>query len=202
MKELILIGGGGHCRACIDVIEQQGIFAIGGIVDLEARKGEKVLGYEIVASDSELSDLLTKFHFFLVTLGQIISCSRRRQIFDTIRAGGGELPSIISPLAYVSRHAQIGSGTIVMHHALVNAGARVGNNCIINTKSLIEHDAAIGDHCHVSTGSVVNGGVVIEEGTFWGSGAVAREYIRVGKNSVIGCNATVKYSLPDNNTCK
>ena len=34
MKELILIGGGGgHCRSCIDVIEQEQKFKIAGIID-------------------------------------------------------------------------------------------------------------------------------------------------------------------------
>jgi len=202
MKDLILIGGGGHCRACIDVIEQHGVYSIAGIVDREERKGEKVLGYEIVASDDELHILFSRFRFFLVTLGQITNWARRKQLFDAVRAGGGELAVIVSPLAYVSRHARIGSGTIVMHHALVNAGAEVGSNCIVNTKALIEHDVTIGDHCHISTGSLVNGGVVIEEGSFWGSGAVARENIQVGRNSVIGCNATVKQSLPGGNTFK
>ncbi len=28
MKEIILIGGGGHCKACIDVIEQTGFYNI------------------------------------------------------------------------------------------------------------------------------------------------------------------------------
>ena len=31
--EIILLGGGGHCRSCIDVIEQAGDFNIAGIVD-------------------------------------------------------------------------------------------------------------------------------------------------------------------------
>ena len=36
MKEkLILIGGGGHCKSCIDVIEQENKYEIAGIVDLK-----------------------------------------------------------------------------------------------------------------------------------------------------------------------
>jgi hypothetical protein len=31
-------GGGGHCRSCIDVIEQQGRFAIAGIIDLPGKQ--------------------------------------------------------------------------------------------------------------------------------------------------------------------
>ena len=34
MKDIVLIGGGGHCKAVIDVVEQEGRFNIIGIIDL------------------------------------------------------------------------------------------------------------------------------------------------------------------------
>ena len=41
MKNLYLIGGGGHCKSCIDVIEQEKKYKIKGIFDL-LKKLEKV----------------------------------------------------------------------------------------------------------------------------------------------------------------
>ena len=194
-NELILIGGGGHCRSCIDVIEQQGVYSIAGIVDLEEKRGDFVLGYGIIASDADLPRLFRQYRAFLITLGQIKSCERRKQLFQLILQEGCDLPAIVSPLAYVSRHAQVGRGTIVMHHALVNAGAVIGDNCIINSKALIEHDAVVGDHCHVATAGIVNGGVVVGSETFFGSGAVARECVRIEDSSIIGCNVSVKKDI-------
>ena len=72
-----------------------------------------------------------------------------------------------------------------MHQAMVNVGAVVDDNSIINSKALVEHDAVIGKHCHIATGGIINGGVIVEDETFWGSGAVSREYIIVGKRSVV-----------------
>jgi len=173
MKEkIILVGGGGHCCSCIDVIEADGRYDIAGIVDVPEKVGEQVLGHPIIASDDQLGSLVTEHTNFLITVGQIKSSSLRRRLYDKLRALDATLPAIISPRAYVSRHAFIGQGTIVMHDALVNAGARVGSNCILNTKSLIEHDAVVGDHCHISTGAVVNGDVRVGEGAFVGSHAV------------------------------
>jgi hypothetical protein len=45
--KIILVGGGGHCHSCIDVIEQEGKFEIAGIVDA-IKGGEKVLGYPVL----------------------------------------------------------------------------------------------------------------------------------------------------------
>ena len=36
-KNIILIGGGGHCKSCIDVIEAEDKFEIAGIVDNDTK---------------------------------------------------------------------------------------------------------------------------------------------------------------------
>jgi len=190
-ETIVLIGGGGHCRSCIDVIEQEGRFKIAGIVDLPEKLHQSVLGYLIIGSDKDLPELIALHTNVLITLGQIKSPARRRDLFNSARALGARFPVVKSPLSYVSKHARIGEGTIVMHQALVNAKARIGLNCIINTKALVEHDASIGDHCHISTGAIVNGGVEVGEGTFWGSGAVSKEYTSIPPNSFIKANCTM-----------
>ena len=197
MKErIILIGGGGHCKSCIDVIEQAETFNIVGIVDVPEKLHQKILDYEIIATDNDLPQLVNEYENFLITLGQIKSPAKRTRLFKTLKESGAKLPVIISPLAYVSKHTEIGDGTIIMHHALINAGAKIGNNCIINTKALIEHDAIIGDHCHIATGAIINGGVKVGTGTFFGSNAVCKEYIEIGENTVIGCGATIVNDVP------
>ena len=190
MKEkIILIGGGGHCSACVDVIEQEGRFAIAGIVDVPEKKQHNILGYSVIGSDADLVELIKMFQNVLITLGQIKSPNRRMELFNGLMQMGACFPVIQSPLAYVSPHAHVAEGSIIMHHALINAGARVGRNCIINTKALVEHDAVIEDHCHISTGAVVNGGVAIGSGSFFGSGAVSKEYTSMPANSFIKANS-------------
>jgi sugar O-acyltransferase (sialic acid O-acetyltransferase NeuD family) len=197
MHKIILIGGGGHCKSCIDVIEQAGTFQIAGIVDVPEKLHQKILGYEIIATDDDLPDLVKEHRNCLVTLGQIKSPEKRIRLFEKVKELGGRLPGIISPLAYVSKHARLEEGTIVMHHALINAGAQIGNNCIINTRALIEHDAVIAEHCHIATGAIINGGVRVGAGTFFGSNAVTREYIEIGENSIIGCGAKIIVEFED-----
>lgn len=176
--KLILIGGGGHCKSCIDVIEQEGKFEIAGIVDKSTNR-EELLGYSILSNDEKLPELRLIFDYAFITVGQIKSPLARMRIFEYIKSLGFLLPKIISPRAYVSLHAIIGEGTIIMHDAIVNAGASVGRNCIINTRALIEHDSSVGDHSHISTTAVINGGVTVGQGTFVGSNATTREYTNI-----------------------
>lgn len=177
--DIILIGGGGHCRSVIDVIEQEGKYEIAGIIDKKELIGSKVLNYEVIGCDDDLPQLSKKYRFAIITAGQIKSPELRKKLFKLANEAGLKLPVIISPRAYVSKHSQVEEGTVIMHDALINTNAKIGKNCIINTKALIEHDATIEDHCHISTSSVVNGGVKIKSGTFFGSNATSKQEVEI-----------------------
>lgn len=180
-KEIILVGGGGHCVSCIDVIEQEGKFQIAGIVDAK-KNSDQILGYPVLGNDSHLPSLRKIYKYALVTIGQIKTPSIRMRLYEHLDILGFELPTIISPRAYVSKNAVMLGGSIIMHDVLINARAEIGNNCIINTKALIEHDSIIGSHCHISTGAIINGGVIVGCGSFIGSNAVVRQSTKISKN--------------------
>jgi len=191
-QKLILIGGGGHATSCIDVIEAEGKFIIEGIVDLKEKIGHKTLGYPVIASDEDLPDLCRKNYSFLITIGHMGERLKRDNLIAILKKNNAKIATIISPFAYISKHAKIAQGTIIMHHALVNANAVIGENCIINSKALIEHDCKIGNNCHISTGAIVNGAVSIVDGVFFGSGAVAKQSISIAENSFIKANSLVR----------
>ena len=154
MNKIILIGGGGHCKSVIDVIEQEARFEIAGIIDKPELLGTKILGYPVIGNDSDIEILAKKYKYALVTVGQIKSPLLRIKLFDLAAKAGFTLPSIVST-CHASKHSKIGNGTVVMHHAIINANVSIGNNCIINSKALIEHDCSISNNCHISTNATL-----------------------------------------------
>ncbi|MGZ3929763.1 MAG: PglD-related sugar-binding protein, partial [Mucilaginibacter sp.] len=72
-KPLILIGGGGHCKSCIDVIESANEWEIIGILDGNMKPGDNVLNYSVVGDDSDIDKLIKNDYFFFITVGQIKS---------------------------------------------------------------------------------------------------------------------------------
>lgn len=169
MKEkILLIGAGGHARSCVDVIELQNKFEIVGYVDKNTDK--KAFKYPILGCDEDLKRLFKRYKFAFLSLGQVKSADARVSLYEKLKSIGYVLPTIVSPLAYVSPYAKINDeASVIMHHALVNAGASIGKACILNTKSLIEHDAIVENFCHISTAAVVNGKCVVKERSFLGS---------------------------------
>jgi sugar O-acyltransferase (sialic acid O-acetyltransferase NeuD family) len=194
---VLLVGAGGHARACIDVIESEGRFEVAGLVGRIEEVGSRVLGYRVLGSDADLGRLRAQHAHALITVGQIKTPEPRIRLFELLRQAGYELPVFVSPHAHVSQHAALGAGTIVMHGAVVNAGARVGCNCIINSQSLVEHDAVIGDHCHVATAAAINSGVRVGSATFLGSNSTVRQLVSIGQRCVIGMGQRVLADCPD-----
>ena len=199
MKTLILIGGGGHCISCIDVIEAQGIYNISGILDVAENLSKNVLGYKVIGTDKDIINYV-KDHHFLITVGQTKNALTRKKIFENLRAVGAKMATIISPSARVSKYATIGIGTCILHNGCINANVQIGVNCIINTGANIEHDCIVGKHSHISTHAVINGGCVVEEGCFVGSNATIVHNVCIPAESVIGAGAVVLNSFSTKGT--
>lgn len=202
MDEILLIGAGGHAGACIDVIETSDRFRVAGLVEKSGAKSRDYMGYPIIGFEDELPRLRHSFKYALVAFGHIRSAINREKIFESLMKLEFALPVIVSPRAYVSSHAKVDVGTIVMHGAIINANASIGKNCIVNSTALVEHDAVVNDHCHVSTGAIINGQATIGKGSFIGSGATLIESVSLGERCVIGANMLIKHDLQSNSVFK
>jgi sugar O-acyltransferase (sialic acid O-acetyltransferase NeuD family) len=196
-NDLVLIGAGGHARSCIDVIEQEGKFRIAGLVGVSEEVGSRIFNYDVMGTDSGLDELASRFQHALITLGQIDSPADRVRLFELAIQARFVFPIVVAPSAYVSPHATIGEGTIVMHGAIINPGAVVGKNCIINSRALIEHGSQVADHCHISTGAILNGNTSIGVGSFIGSGAIIKEGVSIGARSLVGMGLSVRHDLSE-----
>ena len=185
MKDLILIGGGGHSLSCIDVIEAGHDYKIVGLLDRPEKVGQKILTYPILGTDEDIASWVAKKVYFLITIGQIKSAESRIQVWNELKKHKALMATVISNSSLVSPHASVAEGSIVMHRAVVNAGAHIGKACILNSCSLVEHGAQVMDFCHVSTGALVNGDVQIRPLSFVGSGAIVEEGAIVPERTLI-----------------
>lgn len=187
MKDLILVGGGGHCRSVIEAAESCGR-KIRGIIDLPQFAGTEVSGYKVIGSDDDIEKYIVDCEF-VVTLGSIENSVPRQKLHKRIKEVGGKLATVIASTAFVSSRAQIGEGTVVLHQAVVNSSAKVGESVIINTGAIVEHDAEVGDLTHVSTGAKVNGACKVGSRCFVGSGAVMVQGKMLCDDSFLGAGS-------------
>ena len=198
MKSLVLIGSGGHCKSCIEIIENSKDYRIKGIIVKIGDSLENFMNYQVLGNDENLRECFKKDDSALICVGQIKSPDKRIELFDLLSENKIEMATIISNSSIISRNTTLGRGTVVMHNVIINSGAVVGLNCILNTSSLIEHDVKIGNHCHISTGAIINGGVEIGDGCFIGSGSIIREGVKIGEKSIVSAGQIVMKDLQSN----
>lgn len=195
MKPLILLGGGGHCKSVIDAAESAG-YTILGVLDVPENEGKVILSKRVIDTDLNISKYIDDAEF-VITVGFIETPATRIKLYNMVKKAGGKLATIIASTAYVSKYAEVGEGTVVLHHAFVNAGAKVGNNVILNTACNVEHDAVIGDHCHISTGTMINGECKVGARCFIGSQSVLSNCTTISDDIIVGAGSFIRKSIAE-----
>lgn len=190
MKNLILIGAGGHAKSVADSINKLE-YELCGFID-SSKKGTH-MGLPIWGIELEDIPNYEEYSYF-VSIGDV---EYRKIWFEKILDMGLELINIIDSSAIISSSAKIGIGNFIGKMAVINAEVEIGNNNVINTKALVEHECKIGDHCHLSTNSVINGNVIVGNSVFMGSSSVCNGQLKIGSNSIIGSGSVVIKDVPE-----
>lgn len=191
MREIVVVGGGGHAKVIIDVLKRLSEYDVIGYTDVSDRGsilgipylGDDQILYKVVRSRGEL--------YAALGIGYLNPSNRRKELAELLLSIGLELPPIISPYARVNDQVNIGKGSIVFDAVVINPDAFIGEYVIINTNSTIEHDIQIGNHVHIGPGAVICGGSVIKDYCFIGAGATVIHNVTICNHSLIGAGSTV-----------
>jgi sugar O-acyltransferase (sialic acid O-acetyltransferase NeuD family) len=192
MKKVLVIGGGGHAKACIEALANHMEYYVSGINDPKISISPFP---HIPLVQGSLSDLFPSHTRVLLGIGFITNPKPRKDLIDEIQNIGFSTPSFVSSSAYLASNSNIDGGTIVMHQALINTHVEIGSFTIINSKALIEHDVKIGSNCHISTGAIINGSSKIGSNTFIGSNAVVGNNIEIGENCIVQAGRFLNHNL-------
>jgi len=197
-REIVLIGGGGHCKVIVDAIKKSGEFSIYGIVDQNLPQDALVSGIKVVGNDGILSNLFKQgVRDAFVSVGSIGDCSIRKCIFDNLKKIGFNLSVIVHPGAIVAENVELGEGTFVAAGVVIGPEVKIGKNSIINTSCSVDHDCKIGDFVHIAPGVTLSGGVTVGDDSHLGTGAQITQSINIGKGCLIGAGTTVRYDISD-----
>ncbi len=186
MPNLVVVGNGGHARACIDAWSADPEVAPLGYLGPEP--GD-VLGLEYLGDDGELSRLIE--HGVTRAFVALGSNAARRAAAEHCLSLGLELATIVSPTAQVAPSARLGAGTIVMRGAIVGANARIGTGAIVNTGATVDHDCTIGDFVHIAPGVNLAGTITVGDEVLVGIGSCVTPNVHIGNGATVGAGAVV-----------
>lgn len=186
---LVFIGGGGHCKICIEALRHES-YQLLGILDhgYADRSTAEVFGIPLLSSDGdeELRELRERGVGLAVNaVGSVDDNSFRWVIYERLKSFGFRLPVLRHPNAILEPSARVGEGTQLFAGAIVGSGATIGKNCIINCGAIVSHDCVIEDNVHLAPGAILAGGVRIGKDTLVGMAATVFKGVSVGAGNVI-----------------
>jgi UDP-perosamine 4-acetyltransferase len=186
---VLVIGGGGHARVCLDALADTAEYSVVGCVTADG-SGVDGLPVPVLGNHDQLASIASTngaTHAF-VAVGDNAA---RRRIIGELEEIGLALATAISRFAMVSGQATIGPAVLVCAGAVVNAGASLGTGVIVNSSASVDHDCRIGDGSHIAPGAVLGGEVVIGSGVFVGLGSRVLPRVMIGDGAVVGAGAVV-----------
>jgi sugar O-acyltransferase (sialic acid O-acetyltransferase NeuD family) len=197
-QRLVIYGGGGHAKMCIDILKRQMGWRIEGIVDSTLEPGSMVLGVPVLGGEELLQTLPAQgVRHAVLGVGAATQHPIRTTLFRKLKAHGFELPNIIHPTAVIEPSAQLGEGNQVMAQAYIGSDARIGSNCIINALSVVSHDSQLADNVHLAPASVLAGGVHIGSDTLIGMNTSIYMKVKIGERVTVANQSSVIADVKD-----
>ncbi len=193
MRDIVIIGGGGHAKVILSIIRKLKVFNVVGYTDKQEL--EDLPGCPFIGQDSILEKIIADNPqtCAVIGLGMLDSkqAHKRSQLYNHLNFLGYELPGLISPDAILNEDVSIGSGSVVMDGVIVNTGTEIGCGVILNTRSSIDHDCQIGDFSHIAPGSTICGSVITGKNVLIGAGSVVIQCLNISENSIVGAGSLV-----------
>jgi sugar O-acyltransferase (sialic acid O-acetyltransferase NeuD family) len=193
---IVVYGAGGHGREAMEILRSGGAGddrPAGFLDDDPARHGQTLSGLPVLGGADWLRSADPKSTRVLVAAG---TPRVARALTDRVRALGFPLARAISPLAFVSREAEIGDGALVFPFASIHTGARLGVGVTLNVGASASHDAVVGDFSNLNPGARLAGFARVGSDCYIGMGAQILPKVRVGDRAIVGAGAAVVEDLP------
>lgn len=193
-KPLVIIGSGGHACCMLDVAQLAGFSTI-GFIDRTRGEGELVQGLPILGGDELLLDeTFIREHRIAVGIG---NPAVRRRYGELLLKQQADCPAIVNPSSFVSPHATLGSGVLLMGMNAVNHGARLDDFTALDWQVTIGHGARLGRAVFAGPGSRVAGDVSCGDEVYLGLGCQVIEKVKIGRGTLIGAGSTVTRDIPE-----
>ena len=191
MKNIVIIGSGGHAKVIIDIVEKEGKYNIVGLLDKNCNN-RKTLGYYIIGNEESLPHIIEKHNISggIVAIGDNFI---RSKIVENVKEIYPRFKFVVAihPESILAKDVSIGEGTVVMASSIINPSCTIGNHCIINTSSSIDHDSIMEDYSSIAPGATTGGNVQIGRFSSISIGVTVIHNVHIGKHSVIGAGSTV-----------
>lgn len=185
-NSIVIVGGGGHARTCIDILKQSNEYEIVGIIDPKIEIGTIISGIQVIGDNSLLKQLKDDGVVYAVNgVGSVKNPLARKHVYEMLKEMQFELPNLIHSSCSIESSASIGEGNQFMMGSMIGSDTIIKNNCLINSGSVVSHDCVLHNHCHIAPGAILAGSVEVGEISLVGMGSTIYIGVNIGKEVII-----------------
>ena len=192
MRDLIILGTGPHAQEMADIIEQIN----------RVQPTWNLLG--ALAAPAQ-ADLVGHTLDNLAVLGTVTDLSRYLEACFAAEFGSDssvcppqKLVSLVAPSAFVARTARIGAGCVIYPGCFIGHNARFGDLVFCLSSATINHDNHLEDNVSLCSHVSLAGYVHVEAGSYLGQACTVKQYVRIGRDALIGMGSVVLADVPAN----
>lgn len=187
MKDLIILGTGVHGGEMAHIVErinrQTPTWKLLGHVAPNATEQTEFAGYPVLGSVEKLEELLAAHPDALVVADNEFPKSAPVPM--------ERLTSLIDPSCFIHPTARIGKGCVLYPDAFVGLNAVIGNRVFALGGATINHDNVIEDDVVFASKVTLAGFVRVERGVYLGQSCTVRQFLKIGRDALIGMGAVV-----------
>ena len=195
MKNLAILGAGGHGKVAADIAEQLGWSV--HFFDLAHPEVSECGPWQILGDEKCLIEHASQYAAVFVAIGDNETRERKQKEFKAL---GFTITTLISPYATISEHVEIGEGVLIVANACINIGTTIADGVIVNTGANVDHDNILEAFCHISPGVNLAGEVSVGERCWIGIGSSVIHQIAIADNVIVGAGAVIINDVPANVT--
>ena len=191
-SNLIIVGAGGHALSVGDAALSAG-WTVAGFYSPDGIGSASILGPVLSSLDSiNLSDTAFALGIGTNHVRETVAQDISRRFAQT------EIVSVVHATAWVSSHATVHPGAVILAHTSVGPGSTVGRGALLNTGASLDHESSLGDYASLGPGARTGGSASVGERTMIGIQAGIVRGVTVGSDCVVGAHSLVKSDLDSN----
>jgi len=194
MRSLLIIGAGETARLCHEYFSSESTYNVVAfaVTVNDPNQPQQLSGIPVV-SLSEATTLYppSAYDAFVAVAATQMNTLRSR-LFTDVRNLGYHCPSFISPRAYVSSSAHIGSNCLILENNTIQSNVTILDNTFIWSGNHIGHSSTLHENCFISSHCVIAGFTTIENNCFIGINSTIEDGSVIGKYSFVGASALIR----------
>lgn len=165
---LLIVGAGSYALVAAEIAADMRCFEKIAFVDDAIKTVQK--GASVIGTTQDIARLAGEYSYIVVAIG---NPEIRLSLLDKIQKETNcQIPSLVSPRAYISPSAKVMKGCIIEPMAVVHAACVLEEGCIISAGAVVNHDSTCGRGTHVDCNATVAGYAHVPAGTKICSGEV------------------------------